>query len=109
MAGVTWMGKPGALTPSGEWQMFITGRDAWLRYIDKFSFLSSWYNPQSIEVISTSADRSIMSAESYLKGLFPIPQSESDTNKIYESDESPPFEIQSLHKANFTGSPVPVH
>lgn len=41
MAGVTWEGKQGALTPSGEWQMFIAGWDAWLRYIDKLSFLES--------------------------------------------------------------------
>lgn len=50
-----------------------------------------------------------MSAESYLKGLFPLPQSEPDLTNSFETDETPPFEILPFSKANFTGSPVPVH
>ena len=61
-AGVTWESKKGSLTPSGERQMYIAGQEAQDRYVKRFDFLNSDYDSTKILVISTQADRSIMSA-----------------------------------------------
>ncbi|NXI43066.1 PPAP phosphatase, partial [Galbula dea] len=58
----------GQLTKTGMQQLFELGQYMKKRYS---SFLNSTYNRQEFYIQSTDYDRTIMSAQSYLSGLFP--------------------------------------
>ncbi|NXP04026.1 PPAP phosphatase, partial [Thinocorus orbignyianus] len=58
----------GQLTKTGMQQLFKLGQYTRERYS---SFLNSTYNRQEFYIQSTDYDRTIMSAQSYLSGLFP--------------------------------------
>ena len=67
---IKWDRQAGDLTPSGEHQMFLYGRDIRYRYVDKIKLLDENYNPKQIYTMSTNSGRSILSAEAYLNGLY---------------------------------------
>lgn len=63
-----WPVKFGQLTYKGVGQQFATGQYFRKRYE---KLLSDQYDPDEIRVVSTEVDRTIMSAEANLAGLFP--------------------------------------
>lgn len=59
------------LTAKGIRQEFELGTKLRGLYIDKFKLLPSRYRPGTIRVRSTDIDRTLMSAQSFLMGLYP--------------------------------------
>ncbi|XP_066995857.2 testicular acid phosphatase homolog [Anabrus simplex] len=82
-----WAEGWGSLTKKGKMQMFEMGEK--LRtYYD--GFLSDIYSPDDILILSSDNDRCLMSAETYLAGLYP------------------PHESQKWHP-DLNWQPIPVH
>lgn len=61
----------GELTGEGMYQMFEVGKFLRKKYVEDFNFLSSVYNRTEFYARSTEKDRTLMSAQSLLLGLFP--------------------------------------
>lgn len=66
----SWDRGYGQLTPSGQRQLYLLGKMFRKYYVDDLSFLSTNYNKSEIYVQSTAFERTIMSAESFLQGLY---------------------------------------
>ena len=62
----------GELTPHGMNQEFKLGTELRKRYVEQFKLLSSHYINNSIYVRSTDFNRTIISAQSLLAGLYPL-------------------------------------
>jgi hypothetical protein len=60
----------GELTPVGMRQHFILGQALRKRYIQTLSFLSPTYNHTQIYIRSSDVNRTLMSAQSQLLGLY---------------------------------------
>ena len=67
---VTWRIGEGELTPIGERQHYVLSQYVRKRYIEEKEFLSSTYNPEEIFVVSTSVNRTMMSAYAEVLGFF---------------------------------------
>ena len=65
----TWDGKK-ELTGIGQRQHFLIGARHRKRYIEEKKLISQKYDPREIYVISTDSNRTIMSAQSQLFGLY---------------------------------------
>lgn len=83
-----WTEGPGQLTAIGMQQEYNLGVKLRQRYVDKEHLLPAQYQAGSIYVRSTDVDRTLMSAESLLMGLYPA-----------KTNASLPFSMQ----------PIPVH
>ncbi|HOT28913.1 MAG TPA: histidine phosphatase family protein [Candidatus Ozemobacteraceae bacterium] len=66
-----WPDGIGELTPEGMNQEYQLGKRFRERYVDTFKLLPPTYRPNSLYVLSTSANRTVMSAQSFLAGLYP--------------------------------------
>ncbi len=77
-----WPQGLGQLTPKGMQQEYMLGLIMRKRYVDENGLLPPSYNAETIRVRSSDYDRTLMSAESLLMGLYPLgtgpllPQSE---------------------------------
>ena len=74
--GESWKGA-GELSPIGMRMPYLLGVSTKKRYPD---FLSKNYNPNEIFVISTDVNRTIMTATSYMQGLYNNETSQNLTN-----------------------------
>ncbi len=66
-----WPDGIGELTPEGMYQEYQLGKQFRERYVDTFKLLPPAYRPNALYVLSTSANRTVMSAQSFLSGLYP--------------------------------------
>lgn len=91
-----WPEGLGQLTAEGMQQEFQRGVAFRKKYIDDYHLLSSHYKNQEIIVFSTNADRTLMSAQSVLLGLYPL-----GTGPTLSGSNKPalPYHFQ----------PVPIH
>ena len=66
-----WPEGLGQLTPIGMHQEYALGNKLRHRYVDQEKLLPKSYQPGTLYVRSSGVDRTIMSAESFLVGLYP--------------------------------------
>lgn len=66
-----WPDGIGELTPEGMRQELDLGRRMRQRYVDTLGLLPAHYRPNAVAVLSTSANRTVMSAQCFLAGLYP--------------------------------------
>lgn len=67
-----WPQGLGELTPEGMQQEFQRGVEFRKEYVDHAHLLSAHYNNKEISIFSTDANRTLMSAQSVLLGLYPL-------------------------------------
>ncbi|KAH8382152.1 hypothetical protein KR009_002078 [Drosophila setifemur] len=65
-----WQGGHGALTPKGSLQAYNLGRNLRMRYY-RLLPSNSLYTQQQVHVLSSAAERCVMSAQSVLAGMMP--------------------------------------
>jgi lysosomal acid phosphatase len=105
-----WQLGAGQLTSEGMHQEFLLGQLMHSRYIDKTHLLPAKYASEKIYVRSTDMDRTLMSAESFLLGLYPLTQSAAaDTSLPGNFQPVPvhtlPFNYDDLLTQDFTKEP----
>lgn len=73
LPAVTWKWKQGygQLTPTGMRQEYQLGSRLRTVYVDQYHLLPAQYQPGTLYVRSSDLDRTLMSAESFLMGLYP--------------------------------------
>ena len=79
---VNWDEGNDALTGSGQRQLYILGRMMNKYFVKDLKFLSEKYNPAEIKVQSSSSSRTLMSAQSFLLGLYPYDGLELTMNEL---------------------------
>ncbi|KTD10647.1 major acid phosphatase Map (histidine-acid phosphatase) [Legionella gratiana] len=67
-----WKEGPGQLTAEGMRQEYNMGKEFRKRYIEQSHLLPEYYEYGTMYVRSTAYDRTLMSAESLLMGLYPL-------------------------------------
>ena len=81
----------GELTPVGMRQHYYLGQLLRSEYIDSLGFLSPNFNATELYVYSTNVNRTIMSAQSQLYGLYPLGSGPKLPDNINISVVVPPF------------------
>jgi len=66
-----WKLRLGELTPLGMHQEYLLGKSYRARYVEKLGFLPPTYKDNTIYARSTDYNRTIMSAQAFLCGLYP--------------------------------------
>ena len=84
-----WPDGPTELTSLGIRQHFLIGYRNYLRYIKKYKFLNENYDPDEIQLISTPLNRTIMSMNAEIHGMF-LPGNGPRLNNLEESDYAVP-------------------
>lgn len=67
-----WSEGLGQLTPIGMQQEYQRGMKFRKQYVDEFHLLPAQFNNKEIYIFSTNSDRTLMSAQSVLLGLYPL-------------------------------------
>ena len=67
-----WQEGLGQLTATGMQQSYQLGSKLRKRYIDEHGLLPNQYQPETLYIRSTDYDRTLMSAQSLLLGLYPL-------------------------------------
>ncbi len=70
-ANYQWGTDLSELTPIGMHQEFMLGSKLRKRYVEDFKFLDSTYKANTIYTVASNTNRTILSAESLLMGLYP--------------------------------------
>ena len=81
----------GELTPVGMRQHFILGSNLRKHYKENLKFFPEHYNPEWINVRSTDVNRTLMSAESQLYGIFPLYTGPNISSNISNKLLLPPY------------------
>ena len=95
--GAQWNGLK-ELTGVGLRQHFLVGHRNRIRYINEHKLLSENYDPREVYLISTDSNRTIMSANAQVQGLYPPgtgPQLFANQSEV----AIPPVEASSYQKA----------
>jgi acid phosphatase len=109
----------GQLTPKGMQQEYDLGVKLRKKYVEEYKLLPEQYHPKTLYVRSTNFDRTLMSAQSLLLGLYPLGTGSDTLPQKYQpipihtlSEESDPLlikldakEVQALVKKEVYASP----
>ena len=117
--GQQWFGLK-ELTGIGLHQHFLVGYRNRLKYVNEYGLISPVYNPREILLISTDSNRTIMSANAQVQGLFPpgtgpfIYPNQSNNSLPPVKKEIIEEEKNELDEMNYTSLPnniniIPVH
>lgn len=106
----------GELTPVGMRQHYILGQLLRSEYIDSLGFLSQSYDSTELYVYSTNVNRTIMSAQSQLYGMYPLGSGPKVPDNVNFSLMIPPFNDSTVQLTVDDSSalpnqhqPIPVH
>jgi len=110
-----WTEFEGELTLAGMRQHYLLGAEMRKKYIEKLGFLSETFNHSEVYVRSTDVNRTIMSVQSHLLGLYPL-GSGANFASDYPLDRAVPpyqtvYDIKDLGYNVLPGryQPIPVH
>ena len=117
--GQQWFGLK-ELTGIGLHQHFLVGYRNRLKYVNEYGLISPVYDPREIYLISTDSNRTIMSANAQVQGLFPpgtgpyIYPNQSNNSLPPVKKEIIEYEKNELDEMNYTSLPnniniIPVH
>lgn len=97
LLGIQW-GAPGELTPIGKRMEYLLGLRNRERYINRSDhFLSEEFDPHELVVFSSDINRTLLSMQSQLQGLYPISSGKSDTLNPDQNETSfPPINISGI-------------
>jgi len=110
-----WAEYQGELTSAGLRQHYLLGKEMRKKYIDKLGFLSQTFNHNEVYVRSTDSNRTIMSVQSHLLGLYPLGVGPKFPDDYPLNVAVPPYQaqydIQALGFDVLPGNyqPIPVH
>ena len=91
-----WTVGPGELVPVGMRQHFLLGSELRQRYVIEEPLLQPFYNASAVYFRSTDVNRTIMSAQSQLMGLFP-PSTGPQLEESLASTAVPPIQVENIH------------
>jgi acid phosphatase len=89
----------GELTGEGMDQLYRLGSKIRKKYIQEMGFIPSNYTADTIYVRSTDKDRTLMSAQSFIYGLYPLGTGPASSIFKMDGDKPRPYNFQ----------PVPIH
>ena len=110
-----WTEFQGELTLAGMRQHYLLGKEMRKRYIEQTELLSQNFNHSELYVRSTDVNRTIMSVQSHLMGLYPLGSGSKFPNDYPLDRAIPPYQakydIQDLGFSVLPGryQPIPVH
>lgn len=97
-----WLEGPGQLTPIGMQQLHALGVSLRERYVTSDDLFPGMYSRRHVHVRSTDLDRTLMSAQSLLQGLFPPgtgPDDHTGTPAL-TADDLQPVPVHTVRKAD---------
>ena len=94
--GVQWEGIK-ELTGVGLRQHFLVGYRNYLRYIKENNLIKEKYDPREVYLISTDSNRTIMSANAQVQGLY-LPGTGPTLNEKQSKVAVPPVEGEEIYK-----------
>ena len=108
LLGIQW-GAPGELTPIGKRMEYLLGLRNRERYIKRNdSLLSEEFDPHELVVFSSDINRTLLSMQSQLQGLYPILPEKKDTLNPDQNETSiPPIDISGIVDDLINGTSLP--
>lgn len=89
-----WDLPPGELTPVGQRQHYLLGRELKKRYMTDRDYLNHSYSQEEVKVYSTDCIRTIQSAESQLLGLYYEEGRLFNQSKMIKKNVVPPINVE---------------
>ena len=108
LLGIQW-DAPGELTPIGKRMEYLLGLRNRERYIKrKDCLLSEEFDPHELVVFSSDINRTLLSMQSQLQGLYPILPEKKDTLNPDQNETSiPPINISGIVDDLINGTSLP--
>jgi hypothetical protein len=95
-----WPQGPGELIPEGMRQHYLIGTELRRRYMFETQLLLPNYFQPEIRVFSSDVNRTLMSAESQIQGLYPAGTGPLLRSQLMETVATPPIDISDLSALN---------